>query len=145
AGWEVFLLADLEGSYEEVPCNIIDYATRDRRWVQGNVQHLGIIKTADLHHLSRIHFSLGALDYMTSFVWMLMLVMSTVDAVVRAINANVYFTEIHQLYPTWPIAKTELIVALIVLTVALLMGPKLLGVIVTLTHRRKQFGGTWAI
>lgn len=145
AGWDVFLLADLEGSYEEVPCNIIDYATRDRRWVQGNVQHLGIIKTAGLHPISRMHFLLGALAYMTSFVWMLMLVMSTVDAVVRAINANVYFTEVHQLYPTWPIAKTELIVALIVLTVALLMGPKLLGVIVTLTHRRKQFGGTWAI
>lgn len=145
AGWDVFLLADLEGSYEEVPCNIIDYATRDRRWVQGNVQHLGIIKTAGLHPISRLHFLLGALAYMTSFVWMLMLVMSTVDAVVRAINANVYFTEVHQLYPTWPIAKTELIIALIVLTVALLMGPKLLGVIVTLTHRRKQFGGTWAI
>jgi membrane glycosyltransferase len=145
AGWDVFLLADLEGSYEEVPCNIIDYATRDRRWVQGNVQHLGIIKTVGLHPISRLHFLLGALAYMTSFVWMLMLVMSTVDAVVRAINANVYFTEVHQLYPTWPIAKTELIIALIVLTVALLMGPKLLGVIVTLTHRRKQFGGTWAI
>ena len=41
AGWDVFLLADLEGSYEEVPCNIIDYAKGDRRWVQGNIQHLG--------------------------------------------------------------------------------------------------------
>src|SRR5690606_8111685 len=60
-------------------------------------------------------------------------------------NANVYFTEVHQLYPTWPIAKTELIIALIALTGVLLLGPKLLGVIVTLTHRRTQFGGTWAI
>ena len=38
-----------------------------------------------------------------------------------------------------------MIVALILLTTTLLMGPKLLGVIVALTHRRKQFGGARAI
>ncbi len=145
AGWDVFLLPDLEGSYEEVPCNIIDYAKRDRRWVQGNIQHLGIVDTKDLHPINRMHFLLGAIAYITSLIWLLMLVLSTADAVIRAINSNVYFTEIYQLYPTWPIAKTELIVALILLTTTLLMGPKLLGVIVALTHRRKQFGGGRAI
>jgi membrane glycosyltransferase len=145
AGWDVFLLADLEGSYEEVPCNIIDYAKRDRRWVQGNIQHLGIVDTDDLHPISRMHFLLGAIAYITSLIWLLMLVLSTADAVVRAINSNVYFTEFYQLYPNWPIAKTELIIALILLTTTLLMGPKFLGVIVALTHRRKQFGGARAI
>jgi membrane glycosyltransferase len=145
AGWDVFLLADFEGSYEEVPCNIIDYATRDRRWVQGNIQHLGIIGTKALHPISRMHFLLGAIAYITSLIWLLMLVLSTADAVVRAINSNVYFTEVYQLYPNWPIAKTELIVALILLTTALLMGPKFLGVVVALVHRRKQFGGARAI
>lgn len=145
AGWDVFLLADLEGSYEEVPCNIIDYAKRDRRWVQGNIQHLGILGTKHLHPISRMHFLLGAIAYITSLIWLLMLALSTADAVVRAINSNVYFTEVYQLYPNWPIAKTELIVALILLTTLLLMGPKILGVIVALTHRRKQFGGARAI
>ncbi len=145
AGWDVFLLADLEGSYEEVPCNIIDYAKRDRRWVQGNIQHLGIVGTKHLHPISRMHFFLGAIAYITSLIWLLMLALSTADAVVRAINSNVYFTEVYQLYPNWPIAKTELIIALILLTTTLLMGPKLLGVIVALTHRRKQFGGARAI
>jgi membrane glycosyltransferase len=145
ADWDVLLLADLEGSYEEVPCNIIDYATRDRRWVQGNIQHLGILDLPGLHPISRCHFFFGALAYITSLIWLLMLVLSTADAVVRALNANVYFTETYQLYPDWPIAKTELIVALIGLTTLLLMGPKLLGVIVTLTHRRKAFGGARAI
>ncbi len=145
AGWDVFLLADLDGSYEEVPCNIIDYAKRDRRWVQGNIQHLGIVDTKDLHPISRLHFLLGAIAYITSFIWLLMLVLSTADAVVRAINSNVYFTEVYQLYPNWPIAKTELIIALILLTTMLLMGPKFLGVVVALVHRRKQFGGARAI
>jgi membrane glycosyltransferase len=145
ANWDVLLLADLEGSYEEVPCNIIDYATRDRRWVQGNIQHLGILDLPGLHTISRCHFFFGALAYITSLIWLLMLVLSTADAVVRALNANVYFTETYQLYPDWPIAKTELIIALISLTTLLLMGPKLLGVIVTLTRRRKAFGGARAI
>lgn len=145
AGWDVFLLPDLEGSYEEVPCNIIDYAKRDRRWVQGNIQHLGLLDTKGLHPISRMHFLLGALAYITSLIWLLMLVLSTADAVVRAINSNVYFTEVYQLYPNWPIAKTELIIALIALTTTLLMGPKFLGVIVALAHRRKQFGGARAI
>lgn len=145
AGWDVLLLPDLEGSYEEVPCNVIDYAKRDRRWVQGNIQHLGLLDTKGLHPISRMHFLLGALAYITSLIWLLMLVLSTADAVVRAINSNVYFTEIYQLYPNWPIAKTELIIALISLTTILLMGPKFLGVIVALAHRRKQFGGARAI
>lgn len=145
ANWDVLLLADLQGSYEEVPCNIIDYATRDRRWVQGNIQHLGIIGLPGLHPISRCHFFFGALAYITSFIWLLMLVLSTADAVVRALNANVYFTENYQLYPDWPIAKTELIIALILLTTVLLMGPKVMGTIVTMVHRRKEFGGVGAI
>jgi membrane glycosyltransferase len=145
ANWDVILLADLEGSYEEVPCNIIDYATRDRRWVQGNIQHLGILDLPGLHPISRCHFFFGALAYITSLIWLLMLVLSTADAVVRALNSNVYFTETYQLYPDWPIAKTELIIGLILLTTVLLMGPKMMGVLVTLIHRRKAFGGARAI
>jgi membrane glycosyltransferase len=145
ANWDVLLLADLEGSYEEVPCNIIDYATRDRRWVQGNIQHLGILDLPGLHPISRCHFFFGALAYITSLIWLLMLVLSTADAVVRALNANVYFSETYQLYPDWPIAKTELIIALIGLTTVLLMGPKFMGTLVTLVHRREQFGGAVAI
>ncbi len=149
AGWDVFLLADLEGSYEEVPCNIIDYATRDRRWVQGNIQHLGILDAAGLHPINRLHFLLGATAYISSLIWLLMLVLSTADAVVRALNSNVYFPEATQAYlhiiPDWPIAKTGLIVSLIVLTTSLLLLPKFLGIIATLTHRREQFGGTQAI
>jgi membrane glycosyltransferase len=145
AGWDVFLLAELEGSYEEVPCNIIDYAKRDRRWVQGNIQHLGILDTDSLHPISRLHFLLGATAYITSLIWLLMLVLSTADAVVRAVNSNVYFTDVYQLYPNWPIAKTGLIIALILLTTVLLMGPKFLGILVALCHRRRQFGGARAI
>ena len=31
---------ELKGSYEECPPSMIDFATRDRRWCQGNMQHI---------------------------------------------------------------------------------------------------------
>lgn len=43
AGWEVWMAAELKGSYEELPPTLIDYAKRDRRWCQGNLQHLRMV------------------------------------------------------------------------------------------------------
>ena len=38
-GWQVWIADDLGESYEEPPPSIADFATRDRRWCQGNMQH----------------------------------------------------------------------------------------------------------
>jgi membrane glycosyltransferase len=43
AGWEVWILDDLPGSFEESPPTILDELKRDRRWCQGNLQHLRLI------------------------------------------------------------------------------------------------------
>lgn len=142
AGWDVVLLSDIQGSYEEVPSNILDYAIRDRRWVQGNIQHLGLLRSSGLKLMNKLHFLLGATAYISSLIWLSMLVLSTVDAVTRAMNSNVYFNQTYQLFPTWQIAKTELIDSLLFITIVLLLLPKLMGIIVTVIHRNKEFGGT---
>jgi membrane glycosyltransferase len=51
AGWEVRMRTDLGGSFEEMPSQILDYAKRDRRWVQGNLQHLRLLGGRGLHML----------------------------------------------------------------------------------------------
>lgn len=142
AGWDVLLLSDIEGSYEEVPSNILDYAVRDRRWVQGNIQHLGLLSSSKLKLMSKLHFLLGATAYISSLIWLSMLALSTIDAVTRALNSDVYFNRVYQLFPTWQIAKTDLIDSLLYLTIIILLMPKLMGVIVTLIHRNKRFGGS---
>ena len=38
AGHGVWLLPWIEGSHEQIPANIPDYARRDRRWSQGSLQ-----------------------------------------------------------------------------------------------------------
>ena len=46
-GWKV-RMADCGGSWEESPPTLIDVAVRDRRWAQGNLQHMKIIGGAGL-------------------------------------------------------------------------------------------------
>ena len=45
-------LPELRGSYEELPSNLLDYAVRDRRWMQGNLQHARLIAGPGLHWMS---------------------------------------------------------------------------------------------
>jgi len=76
AGYEVRQLPDLIGSWEEVPANVIDYAVRDRRWTQGNLQHARVLGFPGLHPLSRVHFLTGILSYVSSPMWLALLLVS---------------------------------------------------------------------
>src|SRR5690606_26178554 len=40
AGWQVWLAPDLAGSYEATPPTLLNHLKRDRRWCQGNLQHI---------------------------------------------------------------------------------------------------------
>ncbi len=141
ANWQVFLLTDTDGSYEEVPSNIIDYATRDRRWVQGNMQHLSILTTKGLHMVNRLHFTFGAFAYASSILLLFMLLAGTADAIIQAFQTPVYFTNTYQLFPTWLITKQNVMITTLWVTVALLFLPKMLGIIITFLQRRQEFGG----
>jgi membrane glycosyltransferase len=80
AGWEVWLATEIEGNYEECPPTVIDLAERDRRWLQGNLQHARLIGAKGFHAVNRIHFTLGILSYLASPLWLAFLVISTVIA-----------------------------------------------------------------
>ncbi|SHE39592.1 membrane glycosyltransferase [Modicisalibacter ilicicola DSM 19980] len=141
AGWEVRLHAGVEESFEELPGNIIDYAKRDRRWCQGNMQHLRLLFSRGLHWVNRLHFLFGALAFMASLLWIVMLLLSSVDAVLLAVSKVQFFTQNYQLFPEWPESRVAMIASLLVITVIMLVVPKLLGLTVALMHRRKEFGG----
>jgi membrane glycosyltransferase len=80
AGWQVWLATDLEGNYEECPPTVVDLAERDRRWLQGNLQHTRLIAARGFHPVNRIHFLLGILAYLSSPLWLAFLVVSTLIA-----------------------------------------------------------------
>ncbi|ARR53183.1 glucan biosynthesis glucosyltransferase H [Rhizorhabdus wittichii DC-6] len=72
-GWAVHMVTMPEGSYEEFPPTMIDHAIRDRRWCQGNLQHLRLLNTSGLHWVSRLQLFMGASAYLTSPLWLLLL------------------------------------------------------------------------
>lgn len=69
-GWKVQLATDLDGSYEECPTTLTDYAIRDHRWCQGNLQHAKLVVSEGFHLFSRIHFASGVLSYAASPIWL---------------------------------------------------------------------------
>lgn len=143
-GWKVYLLLDDKGSYEEVPSNIVDYATRDRRWVQGNLQHLSLLNAKHLKTVNRLHMAFGAFAYLSSICLLVILFAGTTDAVLKAIKKPDYFTHLYQLFPTWIITPKTLMITTMYLTITLLFLPKLLGLISVFVNRSGNFGGGFA-
>ncbi|GGX92105.1 hypothetical protein GCM10007160_19600 [Litchfieldella qijiaojingensis] len=141
AGWEVQLDTDLVDSFEEMPSNLLDFAKRDRRWTQGNMQHLRLLGGRGLHTMNRLHFLFGALAYMSSLLWGLMLAVSTLDAIGRALNRHRFFSDSYQLFPDWPIDPPGLIMPLLASTAVLLLLPKVMGILLALWQRPQAFGG----
>ena len=147
AGWLVHLLPSIGGSYEEVPGNIIEYATRDRRWAQGSLQHLRLLPSRGLHPLSRLHFLLGAMGYVSSLLWLLMLLASTAYVLLPHLTTYPSLGEGYPLFPDWPTpwtwtTKPSQIVPLLTVTIGLLLVPKLLAVSLALVRHPRSYGGT---
>ena len=75
-GWKVEVDPWLQGSYEEGPENLIEYAKRDRRWCQGNLQHGRLLAAPGLKVWSRFTFVQGIMAYLASPLWLALLVTS---------------------------------------------------------------------
>src|SRR5215469_12499246 len=150
AGYEVRQLPDLSGSWEEVPANVLDYAARDRRWTQGNLQHSRVLVFRGLHPLGRVHFLTGIVAYASSPMWLALLLLSSVLSAIEAAKKPAYFSPgLQSLFPQWPQIRSGEIGVLLGLTVVVLLLPKVLGACLAIRDRvlRQEFGGSarlWA-
>jgi membrane glycosyltransferase len=147
AGWTVTVADDLDGSYEETPASIIDFAVRDRRWCQGNLQHARIVGTAGLHWVSRFHLVTGIFSYVASLLWLLLIAAGLMLAVQVRVTTTDYFQEPYQLFPTWPQIDPQLELQILAFTVVLLLGPKVMGLVAILRDpaTRLQSGGGYRL
>ena len=143
AGYEVRQLPELIGSWEEMPANLIDYAARDRRWTQGNLQHARVLGFPGLHPLSRVHFLTGIVSYVSSPMWLALLLVSSLVSAIETTRKPQYFPPGPHTLPQWPQMRAGETALLFALTLAVLLLPKILGVLLTLRdrHLRRQFGG----
>ncbi|WP_018321062.1 glucans biosynthesis glucosyltransferase MdoH [Bradyrhizobium sp. WSM2793] len=145
AGWGIYMLPTLGGSYEEVPPSLLDFAARDRRWCQGNLQHLAVVPARGLHWVSRLHFMVGIGAYLTAPLWLLFLLLGMLISLQARFVRPEYFPKGFSLFPTWPAQDPVLAIWVFVATMGLLLFPKLLSLILLWTRRsvRRQFGGAF--
>lgn len=143
AGWQVRMDPDLRGSFEGAPPSLIDSAARDRRWAQGNLQHVKVIGARGLRWPSRVHFAIGIGSYLMSPIWLAMLVTGGMLALRAGLAQPRYFADTFQLFPDWPVFDAERMLGLFLLATGLLLLPKFLGLFHALLKSRtsRGFGG----
>ena len=127
AGWEVHLVPSLGGSYEGCPPTLKDLIVRDRRWAQGNLQHVRLLGVRGLPLLSRVHLAMGAFSYLASPIWALTLLVGIVLAVQAKYATPTYFGSEVSLFPKWPVFDAQKALTLFLVTVLVVHLPKVVG------------------
>ena len=143
AGWKVRMAPDLDGSWEESPPSLVDVAVRDRRWAQGNLQHSKIIGANGLAFTNRAHFFIGIMSYLSSPLWLMLLMVGFALTLQATLIRPEYFSPAFQLFPDWPQFDAERMIELFIFTMIVLLTPKVLGLVRTLftPKVRKGCGG----
>ncbi len=144
AGYAVYMVPGLVGSYEESPPSLIDLAARDRRWCQGNLQHSRVIGAQGLHWATRQHFATGIMSYLASPLWLMQLIVGITIVLQSKFIRPEYFTSEFSLFPAWPRFDAERSLALFAATMLILLAPKIFGLVVALTQSatRRACGGS---
>jgi membrane glycosyltransferase len=142
-GWKVWLVPDIHGSWEELPPNVVDYAVRDRRWCQGNLQHIRVVFGERLRPISRLHLFMGVMSFVSSPLWLMLLVFSTLTAWEAAQRGHRFFTGAPALFPAWPIDRAGDMLLLLGVTLGMLIVPKFLSafLIMARSEQARLYGG----
>ncbi|SCK42037.1 membrane glycosyltransferase [Variovorax sp. HW608] len=130
AGYHVWLVADLVGSYEQQPPDLLAELQRDRRWCQGNLQNARLMAEPGLHPVHRAMFMTGTMAYASAPLWLAFLTLGTA-----------LWLSGSSVVEHWLAMPMEL-AGLWVWTLCLLFLPRVLGVVaVVLRNEQRQFGG----
>lgn len=146
-GWEVWLAWDIEGTYEEAPPTLVDHLIRDRRWCQGNLQHMWLIFARKLPFSVRMHLFMGIMAYLGSPVWFLFLALGTWVAWDRT-DSNLSQLPFETYVDRWfNINGQQQTIILTLGIFALLFLPKILAVLAAIlsSKTRRSFGGALRI
>lgn len=142
-GWEVWLVWELEGTYEEGPPSLVDSMKRDRRWLQGNLQHTWLLFARGLHGMSRLHLLLGIVGYLASAFWFLFLLVSSLVALNYRLTGLTLVTAESTLVRYLSLTTLEQGMLIFGITLVMLLLPKMLAFLQCLADwkRLHGFGG----
>ena len=129
AGWSVRMLPTQDGTWEDSPPSLLDVAARDRRWAQGNIQHLAVIGARGFRWPNRVHMGIGVMSYLASPLWFALITVGLATAAHIATVQFQYFTEELSLFPRWPQFDSPRMIRLFIVAMTVLLLPKALGVL----------------
>lgn len=124
AGWGVRMVPEAADSFEDTPETLLGYLRRDRRWCQGNMQHLRLLTVPGLNPVSRFHLLQGAMAYLASVWWLALLILWAVPGQDGSLP---YMISDNPFVPNWPDLPPVTQGALALIVGLILLGPKLLG------------------
>ncbi|RMC32026.1 glucans biosynthesis glucosyltransferase MdoH [Paracoccus alkanivorans] len=128
AGWKVRLDYDLRGSYEGCPPTLLDMAARERRWAQGNLQHLSLIGMRGTRAISGAHFAIGIFGFLMSPIWLALILVGLVLSATVLLSTPEYFPNAYQLFPDWPVFDSRRMLWLFMTAMGLLLLPRFFGI-----------------
>jgi len=137
AGWGVHMAPSIEGSFESMPPSLTDLIVRDRRWSQGNIQHLALLFRKGVPAMGRLHLFMGAVSYIVSAVWAASLAVGLVLALQGQQLLPSYFTDSKTLFPIWPVIDPGAAMRLFLATMAVVLLPKALGLALEMKRARR--------
>lgn len=135
AGYHVWLVHDLHGSYEQQPPNLLEELQRDRRWCQGNLQNARLMAEPGLHGVHRAMLFTGMLAYLSAPLWLVSVMLGAGlwmwGGVAAGGEGRAVPLEIAGLW-----AATVMMLAL----------PRVMGVLaIVMTGQQHRYGGTSAL
>ncbi len=142
AGWGVRFDTDIQSTYEESPPSLIDVMIRDRRWCQGNLQHTPFMFAQGFVLPTRLHIFSGLMSYLSAVFWLSLIVVGLAIAVQARYVRPEYFAN-PSLFPTWPVFDSERALTLFIVSMAIVIAPKVFGWFAALINipRCMKFGG----
>ena len=151
-GWAVRIAPGLGGSYEEAPPNMLESLSRDRRWCQGNMQHLRVLFARGLHWMSRVNLLVGIMSFLSAPLWALFVMLTIVEAGRSDIWERIAGGTAGTAQTAGPlgvdmlaaIGRETQVVSLLALAAVLLLGPKIMGALLVGFDRtlRRSHAGT---
>ena len=134
AGYNVWLVSDLVGSYEQQPPDLLAELQRDRRWCQGNLQNARLMMEPGIHPVHRAMFVTGTMAYVSAPLWLAFLTLGTA-----------LWLSGSSLVSSWSVLPAEL-AGLWIWTLCLLFLPRVLGIAAVLMRgEQRQYGGAWGL
>jgi membrane glycosyltransferase len=141
--WQVWFAYDLEGSYEELPQDMIENAQRDRRWCQGNLQHGLVVLARGLRGVSRIHLLMGIFGYLASPLWLLFLLTFNFALWYKGHTGLSEIPAVHSFTVFLKLSATQHALLIFMICMSVLFLPKMLALLDLAFDRQRQraFGG----